>query len=163
MPDTPPADETALEEAAPEQELSADEVTAEHLIDKHGYTKEHTDVSNETHLRLQHTRLHTDETAKHLDHTHEPGEATVLPNTRIWVAIDVAAEGPDAMVIVQQTLSQTGEVAQWRVINPASDADREEFQRVGDDLRRTFEEQGPMEDMFAEEARSNGDSEEAGS
>lgn len=95
----------------------------------------------------------------------EQNEVTVQPRTRVWVAVDIAADGPDAMVFVEEILSEGQDKAQgnligWRVINPASDADKEEFARVGEELTRTFEIEGPMESMFAEEADNDGASKE---
>ena len=69
------------------------------------------------------------------------------PTTRIWVALDVAAEGPDGVTVVEGILNDADEVIGWHIVNPANEEDRLEFNEIADRLRLVFEEQGPMEEL----------------
>lgn len=82
---------------------------------------------------------------------HDEVETVAPPSTQVWVAIDVAADGPDGMVIVQQVLQSNSRITGWRVINPASDEDAAQFEEIRDRLKTVFEEQGPMEELFPDE------------
>lgn len=82
-------------------------------------------------------------------------EATVSPRTRVWVACDFSVEGPEASSLIMAVIEEGqdmagGHLIGWRLINPASETDKAEFAAVGEDLTRIFEEEGPMESMFAE-------------
>lgn len=64
--------------------------------------------------------------------------------TTIWLAVDIAAEGPDAVALLEKTMGETCQsedqgVTRWRIINPANEADKTEFERVGKELSSTFE------------------------
>jgi len=70
------------------------------------------------------------------------------PRTQVFVAIDVATEGPEATALVDAALADHDySILSWRYLNPASDADRETFIAIGDRLRRTFEEEAPMDPL----------------
>lgn len=45
-------------------------VTPAHMVHHHGYTAEHANQMSPIVRRAEHERLHEDETAVHLDHTH---------------------------------------------------------------------------------------------
>lgn len=68
--------------------------------------------------------------------------------TQVIVVLDLAAEGPDATGLIERLFASHSEVLTWRVVNPASEEEQAFFQRIGERLRSTFEEQGPMEPMF---------------
>lgn len=74
-------------------------------------------------------------------------DATVPPSTQVWVAIDIAADGPDGVVVLERVLNDVDEVVSWRIVNPASDEDTASFEEIRDRLKTTFEEQGPMEEL----------------
>lgn len=69
------------------------------------------------------------------------------PQTRMWVAVDIAAEGPAAITVLEGILNDADEVVTWHIVNPLSDADRLEFNEIAERLRLVFEEQGPMEEL----------------
>jgi len=151
-------------------------VVGDHLVDSHGYAPDYIARNAHAHdgtLEDQHTRLHEDETGAHLNHRHdrdEDGKPIIAkpevvepePGIRMWLAVDFAANH-DASTVLAAMLNSDDRVISWRVINPASEADVAEFTAVGEDLRRTFEEEGPMEDMFAEEVATSGGEEETSS
>lgn len=69
------------------------------------------------------------------------------PTTQLWLAVDIAAEGPEAITVIERFLNFSNKVVRWRVINPANDADAETFNDVRNRLKMVFEEQGPMEEL----------------
>ena len=56
-----------------------------------------------------------------------------MMTTTLWVAIDVASDGPDGVVILERILH--GEVAGWRLLNPAADDDHEAWVKHRDMVR----------------------------
>lgn len=68
-------------------------------------------------------------------------------STQIWIAVDVAAEGPDGVVVLEQVLNSSSQIVGWRIINPANDEHAAEFSAIRDRLKTVFEEQGPMEEL----------------
>jgi hypothetical protein len=69
------------------------------------------------------------------------------PTTQLWLAVDIAAEGPEAVTVIERFLNFSDKVVRWRVVNPANDADAATFNEVRDRLKMVFEEQGPMEEL----------------
>lgn len=64
--------------------------------------------------------------------------------TELWIAVTVVGEGPEATSVLEKAMSnvmtyEEDGVIGWRAINPASDADQEEFTRAGQELLATFE------------------------
>lgn len=76
---------------------------------------------------------------------HDWRDHEVAPRTQVFIMVDLAFEGPEATEALERILVDG--VWSWRLLNPASDADREMFISRGDDLRRAFEEEGPIEPL----------------
>lgn len=75
-----------------------------------------------------------------------------LPKQQLWVSIDIAADGPDAVVIVEKTLSATG-VLGWRLLNPAADDDNALWVLARETTRRIFDTLA-MEELPLDETES---------
>ena len=67
--------------------------------------------------------------------------------TQLWLSVDIAAEGPEAITVIEMAMSDQERIVGWRVINPANDEDALTFNEIRDRLKTVFEEQGPMEEL----------------
>jgi hypothetical protein len=77
-------------------------------------------------------------------------ERDSVPTTEVWVALDIAAEGPDAMVVVEKILADE-QVKTWRIVNPASDEEAQNFETIRERLKQTFEVDGASDELPMEE------------
>lgn len=53
-----------------------------------------------------------------------------MTTTNLWVSVDIVSDGPDALVIFEKLLSSEGRVAGWRLLNPATDEDNDEWTKA---------------------------------
>lgn len=72
-----------------------------------------------------------------------------MGTTNLWVSVDIAGEGPPAMLLLEKALSERG-VLGWRLLNPATDDDNAAWESARKTVLSAVETIGQEELPFAE-------------
>lgn len=62
-----------------------------------------------------------------------------LPISNLWVSIDIVADGPEALALLEKALKSEEHITGWRLLNPAADGDNDAWETTRNSVLNAIE------------------------